>query len=277
MSLIDPTLDDAGVMDFVSRGYVQLDGAVADEFNQGCAALPGGGLRDFSCTPRFRRELLLHPQVTGVARSVLGEDFLVADSAHHHLFEEPHVGQTWHSDGISERGHGIHHLQCYYYPQDVGPADGPTMVLPGSHHRLIDREAIAHYGDILGQRSLTVPAGTVVLTHYGIWHKAGPKLSRTRRSMIKFSYFRTAAPVRDWRNASGEPPPFDHGDEARPPYAGEVEFYRDMSRRLRMWHWLCGIDPPGDPARGAKLFVAASPLRDVVAAAAAAAPAGGNR
>ena len=30
MSLIDPTLDDAGVMDFVSRGYVQLDGAVAD-------------------------------------------------------------------------------------------------------------------------------------------------------------------------------------------------------------------------------------------------------
>ena len=77
--------------------------------------------------------------------------------------------------------------------------------------------------------------------------------------------------------ASGEPPPFDHGDEARHPYAGEVEFYRDMSRRLRMWHWLCGIDPPGDPARGAKLFVAASPLRDVVAAATGPDPAGGDR
>ena len=54
------------------------------------------------------------------------------------------------------------------------------MVLPGSHCRAVDREAIAHYGDIRGQVSLTVPAGTVVLTRYGIWHKAGPKNQRPR-------------------------------------------------------------------------------------------------
>ena len=35
------------------------------------------------------------------------------------------------------------------------------MVLPGSHCRAVDREAIAHYGDIVGQVSLVVPAGTV--------------------------------------------------------------------------------------------------------------------
>ena len=82
------------------------------------------------------------------------------------------------------------------------------MILPGSHHRLIDREAIAHYGDILGQLSLTVPAGSVALTRYGIWHKAGPKLNAVRRGMIKFSYYRTALPKRDWVTESAAIPAY---------------------------------------------------------------------
>ena len=56
--------------------------------------------------------------------------------------------------------------------------------------------------------SLTVPAGSVVIGHYGVWHKAGPKLNSRKRGMIKFSYFRTAPPERDWITASDEIPEY---------------------------------------------------------------------
>ena len=121
------------------------------------------------------------------------------------------------------------------------------MILPGSHCRAVDREAIAHYGDILGQVSLTVPAGTVALTRYGIWHKAGPKTSSTRRGMIKFSYHRTAPPERDWVTASDEIP--EYADRPRLPYVTEVESYRDRVRRIRTWRWLCGQEPEGSTRR----------------------------
>ena len=262
MTDIKPTLDDDAVMDFVSNGYVFLEGIVSEEFNRSCSTLPGGSLIEFARSDRFRREVLLHPQVAGVARSLLGEDFLVPITAHHHLYEEAHVGQTWHSDGLSEEGYGVYHLQCYYYPQKVEIKDGPTMILPGSHHRLVDREAIAHYGDILGQFSLTVPAGSVVLTHYGIWHKAGPKLNPKRRGMIKFSFFREADPQRDWLTSSDEVPPFVH--RVRHPYAGEVEHYRDRSRCVRSWNWICDVEPVKDVSHAAKLFMEARPLSEIV-------------
>ena len=262
MNDIQPTMDDSQVMDFVSRGSVVLEGVVSDEFNHQCETLPGGSINQFACTPGFRNEVLLHPEVAGVARSLLGRNLFIPITAHHHLFKEAHTGQTWHSDGLSEHGYGVNHLQCYYYPRDVTLEDGPTMVLPGSHHRLVDREAIAHYGDILGQVSLTVPAGTVVLTHYGIWHKAGPKLNAKRRGMIKFSYFRNSPPKRDWLIESEEIPPY--ANRERHPYANEVESYRDLARRQRTWDWLCGVDTNLDVSHGAKLFINARPLNEIV-------------
>ena len=257
---IQPTLNDEQVMQFISVGNIVLEGIISDEFNQKCQDLPGGRLTDFVQTDEFCHNIFLHPAVAGVARSLLGEDFLVPTNAHHHLYEKTHTGQTWHSDGLPEEGYGIYHLQCYYYPQAVELNDGPTMVLPGSHHRMVDREAIAHYGNIVGQVSLTVPAGTIAMTHYGIWHKAGPKLNPKRRSMIKFSYFRTAAPCRDWIVDSDEMPVYVN--QPRLPYVTEVESYRDRSRCHRTWDWLCGVDRPMDIAHGAKMFVKARPVSE---------------
>jgi hypothetical protein len=163
MAAIEPTLDDSGVMDFVASGFVLLEGIVDDAFNRSCSTLAGGNADAFIGSEEFTRAVLLHPEVAGVARSLLGENFLVPAGGHHHLFEKPFLGQTWHSDGLSGSGYDVTELQCYYYPHDVEIEDGPTMVLPGSHCRAVDREAIAHYGDIVGQVSLIVPAGTVVM------------------------------------------------------------------------------------------------------------------
>ena len=211
-------------------------------------------------TAQFRRGVLLNPAVAGVVRSLLGENFMVPTMAHHHLYEGPHAGQTWHSDGLTESGYGVTHLQCYYYPQAVEVDDGPTMVLPGSQYRLVDREAIAHYRDILGQLSLTVPAGTVVLTRYGIWHKAGPKFNSRRRGMIKFSYYRTQSPSRDWRGVSAQIPSYPQPQ--RHPYVTEVEAYRDQRRCTRTWQWLCGLDETATVDHGEREG-SAIPLNDL--------------
>jgi len=240
MIQIRPTLDDDGVMDFVASGLVVLEGVIDDEFNRRCDELERGNCDAFIASAEFTRQVLLHPEVAGVVRSLLGEDFLVPRGGHHHYFAEPHLGQTWHSDGLSGSGYDVTELQCYYYPHSVAIEDGPTMVLPGSHCRAVDREAIAHYGDICGQVSLTVPAGTVVLTRYGIWHKAGAKTNDRPRSMIKFSYHRSAAPRRDWLCDSSERPAYR--DRPRLDYVTEVESYRDRVRRIRTWNWLCGAD-----------------------------------
>ena len=241
MAEILPTMNDDAVMDFVASGYVVLKGIVDEDFNRHCStASKGAQVSALINSPEFVREVLLQAQIAGVVRSLLGADFLVPTRGHNHLFEAPHVGQTWHSDGLSGSGWDVTELQCYYYPEAVDPEDGPTTILPGSHCRAVDREAIAHYGDIVGQVPLVVPAGTVALTRYGIWHKAGAKLNRKYRSMIKFSYFRQAAPRRDWLIDSEEVP--NYVDRARMSYVSEVEAYRDSMRRIRTWNWLCGLD-----------------------------------
>jgi hypothetical protein len=244
MTDIQPTMTDRDVMDFVARGYVLLEGVVSDDIRQRYEALPDRSLAPLVQTREFIEGLFLNPEVAGVARSLLGTDFLVPTKAHHHLYEAAHEGQTWHSDGLSETGLGVTHLQCYYYPQEVRLEDGPTMILPGSAYRLVDREAIAHYGDIAGQLSLTVPAGTVVLGHYGIWHKAGPKLNDKRRGMIKFSYFRSAQPRRDWIADSEEIPEYE--DVRIQAYVTNVEHYRERIRCRRTWEWLCGTETERD-------------------------------
>ena len=258
---IQPSMDDSQVMEFVFAGYVIAAGVVSDELNRQCEALPRGGLKDFVQTAEFRRGVFLNPQIAGVVRSLLGENFIVPTTAHHHLYEGPHAGQTWHSDGLTELGYGVTHLQCYYYPQAVEIDDGPTMVLPGSQYRLVDREAIAHYRDILGQLSLTVPAGTVVLTRYGIWHKAGPKFNSRRRGMIKFSYYRTASPTRDWLGASQETPSYQNSQ--RHPYVTEVESYRDRRRCTRTWEWLCGVDEAASAVDGSERESRGIPLSEI--------------
>ena len=240
MAIIEPTLDDAAVMEFVATGFVLLEGVIDESFNAPCDQMAGGNIDAFVGDDAFTKTVLLHPKIAGAARSLLGEDFLVPAGGHHHPYEAPHLGQTWHSDGLSGLGYDVTELQCYYYPQSVEIEDGPTMILPGSHCRAVDREAIAHYGDIRGQVSLTVPAGTVAMTRYGIWHKAGPKTNDRRRGMIKFSYHRQAAPQRDWKVDAPEIP--EYQNQPRLAYVTEVESYRDRVRRMRTWNWLCGLD-----------------------------------
>jgi len=239
MADIEPTMNDDAVMDFAASGYVVLDAVVDGMFNRRCLDVKPGNATELVGSPDFIREVLLHPEVAGVVRSLLGKNFLMPTGGHHHLFEEPFVGQDWHSDGISGSGYEVQELQCYYYPMDVNLEDGPTIILPGSHCRSVNRDAIAHYGNIIGQIPLVVKAGTVALTRYGIWHKAGPKLNHKHRSMIKFSYYRRSPSQRDWLIDSKDVP--EYVDRPGFHYMSGAESYREICRRMRTWYWLCGL------------------------------------
>lgn len=249
---VKPTLTDDQIMRFISEGFVLLEGVIPDEINRLIPKVESQLPREFRDSREFVHGMLLHPEVAGVARSLLGPDMLIPDAADVALSKEPHTGQTWHTDGLPEESYGIHHLQCFYYPEAVGPEDGPTVLLPGSHFRLVDREAIAHYGDIVGQIPLVVPAGTVAITQYGLWHRAGPKLNAKPRQMIKLSYFRTGPPQRDWVIDSEEIPEF--AKQATHPYTSEIEGYRDTARCRHTWDWLCGLERSSDISRSGKMF-----------------------
>ena len=92
--------------------------------------------------------------------------------------------------------------------------------------------------------------------------KRDPKLNAKRRGMIKFSYFRNSSPKRDWLIESEEIPPY--ANRERHPYVTEVESYRDLAAspahmELAMW-----VDTTQMSANGAKLFINARPLSEIV-------------
>ena len=90
----------------------------------------------------------------------------------------------------------------FYYPQDVPRELGPTEVLPGSHFLYtlgqLPQNYMGHYGGIRGSYSTAAPAGTIFLTVYSIWHRRTEATASGVRHNLKYNYFRTVPPQRDW-------------------------------------------------------------------------------
>ena len=94
-------------------------------------ATPNALVRD----PRYIEEVLLHPEVAGAARSLLGANFQLPDwMANHRL-----VGQTpakqWHVDGGSGFERSCNLLQVFYIPQSNTQEMGPDPIFAGISHR----------------------------------------------------------------------------------------------------------------------------------------------
>ena len=70
---------------------------------------------------------------------------------------------------------------------------GPTEVLPGSHLQEAPRGA-EHHGGVL----TTAPAGSVFITIYSVLHRGTKSTASGMRNLLKWSYWRTVPPKRDW-------------------------------------------------------------------------------
>lgn len=75
------------------------------------------------------------------------------------------------------------------YLDYIDDKNGPLCVVPGSHHWL-DRElAKDDFADKAGQVTLRLPAGSLVLAHGGLWHRAMPtQPGGTIRRLLLWGY-----------------------------------------------------------------------------------------
>jgi len=79
----------------------------------------------------------------------------------------------------------VRRLTTMYYPQDVTPDMGPTYVVPSTHFFNTSTDEMRTFGNLRHQVALTVPAGTLALTHYDLWHSASRNTSDRMRYMVK--------------------------------------------------------------------------------------------
>ena len=184
-----------------------------------------------------------HPRVTGALASILGDDYYLHMHRHCHDRAPGSGAQRLHKDSLynsryavdgNRRHHHARWAMAFYYPQDTGEELGPTAIVPRSQY-LLEQQREAD------EIHLTGAAGTVIIVHYDIWHRAAGTVSAAHnRYMVKFLFTRMSDPREpSWRHEPGAEAPFwendgvDHGTGNRPcPELPEVWGHQ--------WRWHLG-------------------------------------
>ena len=229
-----PTLNDTQVLDFCKNGYLLLEGVVPDEINQRTTKYLDG---DDFYEPTgileqdwFVENVTLNPAAAGAVRALLGAAFHTPVLMSNHRVQCPiaDVG-GWHVDGNFDFALELNYLQVFYYPQDTPLELGPTQILPGSHLVHNKSRFMSHLGSIRGAVPTAAPAGSIFLTAYHVWHRRGPSTAAALRNMLKYFYWRTTPPVKDWIDEPGL-------DPATAFYGG----HNTARFTAHMFWWLCG-------------------------------------
>ncbi|MBI4553933.1 MAG: phytanoyl-CoA dioxygenase family protein [Candidatus Latescibacteria bacterium] len=244
----DPTLTDTQVLDFCRNGFLLLPGVVPDAINRRtCDYLNGTLPAQPSYIPDgltledlerirashepstilleewFIDHVLLNLQVAGVLRSLLGKNAGLPVLVSHHRVECPAAAQGWHYDADHLFGPEINFVEVFYFPQDTPLELGPTELVSGSHLSPIRREASDKGVPTTG------PAGTIGIHLQNILHRRGESTAAGIRHMLKYSYWRTEPPKRDWITE----PTFDFRTVS---YGG----HGTARYVAHMFYWLCG-------------------------------------
>ena len=236
-----PTLTDTQVLEFCKKGYLILEGVVPDEVNRRTVSYldehPHSEPTEVLDEAWFVESVICQPQAAGAVRALLGRNLALPILMSNHRTQMPAPAQSWHRDGGSQYGPAIHYLQVFYYPETCPREMGPTELLPGSHHLFSHSGLMSHYGGIKGSVYAAVPAGSIIITQYAIWHRRSVSTATGIRNLLKYNYWRTAPPERDWRIE----PDFDFATAdyalAGPRFR---EQFRDTYDAAEMFFWLCG-------------------------------------
>ena len=258
-ALRDQLLSDDQVKSFIMRGFhlVHLDPADpihGDACRELAAAAADGEPEDdlyYDC-PALQG-IVQRPQLRGALTSLLGTGYQLFTHRHGHVTPptaEGAVGsQSPHQDGSFRRFVGWnrpwrrHHrprvLLAFYYPHDVTAELGPTGIAPGSHyyrhlHDRYDRH----------EMHLVLPAGTVALCHFNLWHSA--TANRSARGRGSWSSCCSGATATRPHRAGAPTPargptPAPSRAASRPSDPGRA-LYRHPLIWQTLWSWLRGED-----------------------------------
>ena len=236
-----PTLDDGDVLDFCKKGILMLEGVVDDDVNRRTNDYldehDGEQPTEILSEDWFVDAVIKNPQAAGAIRSLLGKDFGLPIGMANHRVETPGPAQDWHVDGGSKYGPRLDYLQVFYLPLGCSRELGPTELLPGSHFLFSHRDAMKQYGRIRGSYLAVAPAGSIMITHYALWHRRSESNVVGLRNALKYNYWRRSPPARDWI----KDPEFD---VARADYTSPEPTYRHLFRDVydvaEMYVWLRG-------------------------------------
>jgi hypothetical protein len=177
------------------------------------------------------------PAVHGALTSILGPRYLIHRHRHCHNHLPGAKAQDNHKDypaGGNVRDHHPRLVLILYYPQAVTSEMGPTAVQPGSQYYMSPQSD-------LEEITLCCESGTLVITHYDIWHRATENRSTDTRYMVKLLGVRTQEPTAPtWHNTS---PHWTRPGE-------QVIQHEDISQHI--WRWYRGASavlPPGSGER----------------------------
>ena len=246
-----PTLTDTEVLDFCRNGFMMLEGVVPDEINQKtleyCDHNVDHGTRpqgqksfspdDILMQDWFMENVTLNREAAGAVRSLLGHSFHLPVWMANHREEAPFSNSNWHIDGNYVFSPELNYLQVFYYPQDTPVELGPTHMVPGSHLIRNAARCMAHLGNIAGAVPTAAPAGSIFLTVYQIWHRRGKATATGTRNLLKYNYWRTTPPLRDWIREDD----FNFATaNYRSPVDALAEQLRPAVSIAEMFLWLCG-------------------------------------
>ena len=251
-------LSDGEVAEFIVKGYHLVEPELPAGLNESIAnqldALnhnPGDAITE--AVPELW-QVLDHPRVQGALISLLGKEYEVQSHRHWHC-KQPHSGHmNWHQDGLNNRDTLINRFLGLYYPTDITPDMGPTVIVPGTQFRNAPTDRMAHYTNIRGQVPLVVKAGTVAFTHYDLWHGTAANRSDQKRHMIKFLFRRTKENEQpswnhdpqssdkptDWNARDTSADPNNILNFSNPLQVSQSDHYKERAIRRKNWDYLMG-------------------------------------
>ena len=197
-------------------------------------------------------EIMAHPKLTGAIKSILGDDYEFNAHRHWHCKQPGSGHMHWHQDSVNNRNRSIEHCLALYYPEEVTADMGPTMILPTTQFRNAPSDRMRHYYNIKGQVPIVVPAGTVAITHYDLWHGTAANTSKKKRHMMKFLMSRQSPNIApNWdHNPGWDKESLDWNFKAEsvnqvltftnPLSVSQSDFYKERHIRSQCWQQLLG-------------------------------------
>jgi len=126
-------------------------------------------------------EMVKFAPTVSVARAVLGPLVQIRGfSARISYPNEPNQETQWHihqqviSDPLPPFFVHPHGLDCLLYLDDLNDANGPLTFLPASHWNTRYHTPSEDFEDKPGQVVVKVPAGSCIIIHSNLWHRALP-------------------------------------------------------------------------------------------------------
>ena len=114
-------MTDQDVLDFCKKGFLLLEGVIPHSTNEWVFDYLDHRSSDkmewLARDERFIDEVLLHPEVAGVARSLLGENFQMPDWISNHRLVSPVPAKSWHMDAGADFERECNILQVFYIPK----------------------------------------------------------------------------------------------------------------------------------------------------------------